>query len=371
MKLIFSGGGTGGHIYPAITLIESIKERNPQAQILYVGTSRGLEADIVPKENIPFKTIDIEGFSRHLTVKNIVVFGKAVAGMIKARTILKEYKPDAVIGTGGYVSGPILLAASFMNIPTLIQDQNAIPGITNKILSKFVNKIACGYESACSHFPSQKTVLTGNPVRKDVLMSSRSEALSSIGLDNTRKTVLITGGSRGARRINEAMTDVYEQFLNDTAVQFLHITGTNEYQKVLDSIKAKGIDLGRADNIFVKPYLYDMPKALAAADMAVARAGAIGLAEITACGIPSILIPYPYAAENHQEFNARALVEKGAAVMILNSELTGKRLARELTELLASENKVQKMALASKTMGHPGAAGEIADMILELIYNKG
>ncbi|TCS80862.1 undecaprenyldiphospho-muramoylpentapeptide beta-N-acetylglucosaminyltransferase [Pectinatus cerevisiiphilus] len=370
MKFIFSGGGTGGHIYPAITLIENIKERDPKAQMLYVGTAKGLEADIVPKADIPFRTIDIEGFARHITLKNFVVLGKAVAGVMKARSILKEYRPDAVVGTGGYVSGPLLLTASLMGIPTLIQDQNAIPGITNKILARFVSKIACGYESARVHFPPAKTVLTGNPIRKDVLRYSRSEAVQELGLSKTKKTVLITGGSRGARRINEAMPAVYKQYFNNEAVQFLHVTGRGEYQNVINSMKAYNVDLEKADNIFIKPYLYNMPMALAAADITVARAGAIGLAEVTARGIPSILVPYPYAAENHQEFNARALVEKKAAVMILNSELTGQRLLKELTDLLLSEEKMKTMALASKTMGHPEAAANITDMILAMVVSK-
>lgn len=369
MKFIFSGGGTGGHIYPAITLIESIKEKCPDAQILYVGTKKGLEADIVPKADIPFQTIDIEGFARKITLKNLVVLGKASAGLIKARSIIKDFKPDAVIGTGGYVSGPLLLMAALMNIPTLIQDQNAIPGITNKILSKFVTKIACGYESACRHFPADKTVLTGNPIRKDILKHKRADAVRELKLDANKKTILVTGGSRGARRINEAMTDVHKYFMNSNSVQILHITGKTEYQRVMDNLKKDGIEIEKAKNIFIKPYLYDMPKALAAADIIVSRAGAIGLSEITVCGIPSILIPYPYAAENHQEFNARALTDKHAAIMILNADLTGEKLLSELNDLLSSDKKMSDMAAASKAIGYPKAADDIADMILA-ITNK-
>ncbi|WP_196599471.1 undecaprenyldiphospho-muramoylpentapeptide beta-N-acetylglucosaminyltransferase [Pectinatus frisingensis] len=370
MRFIFSGGGTGGHIYPAITLIDNIKQRHPSAQILYVGTKNGLEADIIPKEDIPFVTINIEGFARRATIKNLAVAAKALWSLCKAYRIIKKFNPDAVIGTGGYVSGPILLTAALLKIPTLVQDQNAIPGITNKILAKFVTKIACGYESACQHFPTAKTVLTGNPIRHSVLEYSRCAAAKALQLDENKKTILVTGGSRGARRINEAMVSVYKYFINDPSVQFLHITGKTEYDRVIQNLKKNNIDIKTANNIFIKPYLYNMPKALAAADIAVSRAGAIGLSEITACGIPSILIPYPYAAENHQEFNAQALVKHDAAVMILNSELTGKRLLNELQKLLASPKHLTAMSVNSKAMGHPEAAKTIVDIIFSIIKNK-
>lgn len=367
MKFIFSGGGTGGHIYPAVTLIQNLQRRLPQVQILYVGTARGLEADIVPRENIPFTTINIEGFIRHLSLKNFVVLGKAAAGIGKSFNILRKYKPDAVIGTGGYVSGPLLFAASLLHIPTLIQDQNAIPGITNKILAKFVDKIACGYKSSCEHFPAAKTVLTGNPIRSDIFHHSRAEAVRELGLSPEKTTVLITGGSRGARRINEAMPAVYKYYFNNPAVQFLHVTGRAEYKNVFAKLKENNINIEQAGNIFIKPYLYNMPLALAAADLVISRAGAIGLAEITACGIASILVPYPYAAENHQEFNARTLSDKNAAVLILNAQLTGNRLLQEIKKLLSAKEILQKMAQASKALGHPEAANKITEMILSMV----
>ncbi|WP_196594408.1 undecaprenyldiphospho-muramoylpentapeptide beta-N-acetylglucosaminyltransferase [Pectinatus sottacetonis] len=367
MKFIFSGGGTGGHIYPAITLIETIREKYPEAQILYVGTKKGLEADIVPKAGFSFKTIDIEGFERRFTLRNVVVLGKAFKGLIKAYKILKNFSPDAVIGTGGYVSGPILLMAALMKIPTLIQDQNAIPGITNKILSKFVTQIACGYQSACKHFPQEKTFLTGNPIRRNVMLCKRDQAIDELKLAANKKTILVTGGSRGARKINKAMLELYHHFADSDDIQILHITGKLEYERVMADLRIRHIDSKKAKNIFIKPYLYDMPQALAAADIIISRAGAIGLAEITARGIPSILIPYPYAAENHQEYNAKALVEAGAAVMILNKDLTGSKLIHVLDELLASEEKMADMRCKSKKMGYPNAAGDIAKMILSIV----
>lgn len=366
MNIIVSGGGTGGHIYPAITIIRTIQQKYPEAKFLYVGTTRGLEADIIPKEGLPFATVDIQGFERHLTPANLVRAGKAMAGVAKAAKIVRDFHPDAVVGTGGYVCGPILLAASLMHVPTLIQEQNVVPGITNKILSKFVSKIAAGTEEAMKHFPADKVLCTGNPIRSEVMTACRAEGAAEFGFDPNRKTVLVSGGSRGARAINRAMIDVLVQAAANPAVQYLHVTGKNEYEDVIKRLHDAGLDLEQVKHIKVCPYLYDMPKAMAMADLAVFRAGATGLAELTARGIPSILIPYPYAAENHQEHNARALEEAGAARMILNKDLTSERLCAVLTELLSEEEKLAAMAAASRKMGRPQAAGDIADLVLEL-----
>lgn len=366
MRIIVSGGGTGGHIYPAITLINNIKKLVPNAEFLYVGTKKGLEADIIPREQIPFVTLDISGFERHLTMKNFVVAGKAFKAVVKARNIVKNFKPDVAIGTGGYVCGPILMAASLMGIPALIQEQNAIPGVTNKILARFVNKIAVGYKRALSYFPENKVVFTGNPIRDDILLSTRNEGLMEFSLDTTKKTILVSGGSRGAHSINKAMFEVHKHFANNYRVQIMHVTGKNEYDFVKNGLADLGVNLDKADNLAVYPYLYDMPKALAATDIAVFRAGATSLAELTARGVPAVLIPYPFAAENHQEFNARELEKNGAAKVILNRELTGEKLINVLEEMLASENRLQEMVEASRNMGKPSAALAIAEIVVDL-----
>lgn len=370
MRIIVSGGGTGGHIYPAITLINNIKKLVPDAEFLYVGTKKGLEADIIPREKIPFATLEISGFERHLTMKNFAVLGKALGSMVKARQIVKSFKPDVAVGTGGYVCGPILMASALMGVPALIQEQNAIPGVTNKILAKFVNKIAVGYERAAKHFSAEKTVFTGNPIRDDILLSTRDEGLMEFSLDPSKKTVLVSGGSRGAHSINKAMLEVHKHFVNNYRVQIMHVTGKTEYDFVIDGLEKMGIDWQKTDNLSVYPYLYDMPKALAAADIAVFRAGATSLAELTARGVPSVLIPYPFAAENHQEFNARELEKNGASKVILNKDLTGEKLIKTLEEMLSSENKLQEMAEASRNMGKPNAAQTIAEMIVDLARNK-
>lgn len=366
MRVIVSGGGTGGHIYPALTLIQAIQKKCKNFKVLYVGTKAGLEADIVPKAGIDFKTIHVRGLERKFSMENVATIFQSVQSLWTARKIIKAFAPDIAIGTGGYVCGPVLLAASLLKIPTMIQEQNVIPGITNKILSKFVDKVAVGYEAAASYFPAEKAVYTGNPIRSNVMTADRTESMQAFGLQENRKTVLISGGSRGARSINEAMVGVHAQFAGKEGVQLLHVTGKNEYEKVIAKLRQQSIDIEGSGNIMIKPYLYDMPNALAVADLAVFRAGAIGLAELTARGIPSILVPYPYAAENHQEHNAMALKRAGAAEMILDRELNAKKLIGIMEDLLGEEGKLLKMAKASKALGRPEAAGQIAELAIAL-----
>ena len=366
MNIIVSGGGTGGHIYPAITLVRTLQQRVPDAKFLYVGTKRGLEADIIPKEGLPFETIDLQGFERHFTFDNVRRAAKAMLGVAKARHVVKSFHPDAAIGTGGYVCGPILLAASLAGVPTLIQEQNVVPGITNKLLSRFVTKIATGTEEAMRHFPAAKTVCTGNPIRSEVLTARREDGLKAYGFSGDRRVVLVSGGSRGARAINRAIVGVRKAAQHHAEVQFLLATGKGEYEAELSRLKDAGVDLAAAPHIKVVPYLYDMPQAQAMADRAVFRAGATGLAELTARGIPAILVPYPYAAENHQEHNARALEEAGAARMILARDLSSERLASVLTELLSEPAKLAQMAAASRRLGRPEAAADIAELVLSI-----
>lgn len=370
MRIIVSGGGTGGHIYPALTLIRTIQKYRPEAQFLYVGTHHGLEADIIPKEGIEFRAVDIQGFERRLTPVNILRAFQALGGVVKAMKIVRDFKPDIAIGTGGYVCGPILLASALMGVPTLIQEQNVIGGITNKILSRFVTKVAVGTKEAIANFMEKKTVFTGNPIRAEIMTAKKSNAVKSFGLDPKKKTVLVSGGSRGARSINKAMIGLHRYYAGNSRVQILHVTGKGGYDEVMRDIKDAGIDIEEAGNLFVEPYLYDMPQAMAAADLAIFRAGAIGIAELTARGIPSILIPYPFAAENHQEFNARAVVKGGAAKMILDKELTAEKLFSVTEELLSDEGKLDRMKRASKRLGKPDAAEKITAMIIALAKGK-
>ena len=370
MRIIVSGGGTGGHIYPALTIVRAIQKKISDAEFLYVGTKDGLEADIVPKEGLAFETVNIQGFKRSLTPENLVRGAQAFGGVMKAMGIVRRFKPDVAVGTGGYVCGPILLASSLMGIPTLIQEQNVMPGVTNRLLSRFVSCIAMGTKEAAEHFPKGKRVFTGNPIREEVMNARSEDGKKMFGLDLKAKTVLVSGGCRGARSINRAMIGVLAHYAGRSGVQILHVTGKVGYDETMENLKAAGVDISAAGNLFIEPYLYNMPQALACADVAVFRAGAIGIAELTARGVPSVLVPYPFAAANHQEMNARAIASAGAARMILDRELTAERLLSVLAELLSEDAKLKRMAKAAKKLGRPKAADEIARRVIRLAKGK-
>lgn len=368
MKVLISGGGTGGHIYPALTIIEAIRDLAPATEFLYVGGEHGLETDIVPKENIPFEKMDIAGFERRISFENVKRGIKALKALIQARTIIKNFRPDIAVGTGGYVCGPILFTAALMGVPSLIQEQNAVAGVTNKILSKVVTKIALGSETAKKYFPEGKSIYTGNPIRKSVTAGDRTAAIKKFGFTEELPILLVTGGSRGARSINRAMTDIVKAEAAKKRMQILLVTGNLCYDEVTTSIKKdiEDIENYSEGRIKIAPYLYDMPEALAAADAVVMRAGAIALAEIAAVGKPAILIPYPYATGNHQEANAKSYVEKSAAKMILDKNLNSEILLKNIEEIILNDELRRTMEQNMKTMGKPKAATEIAQIVLNM-----
>ena len=365
MRIIVSGGGTGGHIYPAVTIANQIKEKQPDAEIIFVGTREGLEREIVPRYGYPIEFIEVAGFQRKLSLDTIKSAFKLLAGLVDAMKLIRRIKPDLVVGTGGYVCGPVLFLAALQGIPACIQEQNAMPGVTNKILAHFVKKVFLGYQEAGKYFGGKSEKLfTGNPIRKEILEVSRAVAIEKLKLDPAKKTILVSGGSRGARSINDAMALVETSLAGRSDVQVIHITGDTGYEKFVRQVE-KNVLI--SDNIKVFRYMHDMPLALAATDLAVFRAGAIGLAELMARGIPSILVPYPYATANHQEHNARAVEAAGAAVVILDKELTGENLLKQIESLLADESRLQKMKDAAKALGRPEAAEDIARKVLALL----
>ena len=365
-RIIISGGGTGGHIYPAITIYKQIMA-SADAEVLYVGTEAGLEATLVRKEGIPFESIPAQGLQRHLGLSTLVTLAKTAQSLWKANQIISKFKPDVVIGTGGYVCGPILMAAALRKIPTIIQEQNVIAGVTNKILSRVVQVVAVGYEEAAKYFHKcSRVVYTGNPVRPEVLADTRQEGRDFFHLADNQFTVLISGGSRGARSMNTAMIEVHEHFKDNPGIKLIHLTGSGEYHSVTQAL---GMEEGQEEygqSSLILPYLHDMPKALAAADLAIFRAGAIGLAELAVRGIPSVLIPYPYAAEDHQTFNAQIFVQRGAAHMIVDKALTSHDLIEEIESFMNNPHMCQRMAQAAKDLGKPNAAKDIADLALEI-----
>jgi len=375
LRAIVTGGGTGGHIYPALAIAKGIREKL-NGKVLYVGTSGGMEADIVPREGLRFETITAAGLKRSFSPKNLKVFWQAGRGISEARKILSKYMPDAVIGTGGYVCGPVVLAAAWKGIPTLIHEQNALPGITNRILSRFVRTVAVTFPDSIKYFrQKEKVKVTGLPVRPEILASASLQdkdaaPFSRLGLDPDRFLILSFGGSRGALSINRAMLNVIKELRGRPGVQVLHITGRLDYESFLAELSRQGIELVKNGNITVMPYLYNMQDALAAAGLVICRAGAATIAEITVMGLPSILIPYPYAAENHQEYNARALARRGAAELILDRELTGEVLMNKIRYLLETPGQLQKMGKAAKEFARPQALQDILNCIENIIKHS-
>ena len=361
MKIVLSGGGTGGHIYPALALAREIKKLNPEASFLYIGTEKGLESDLVRREGIPFEAIEITGFKRSLSLENVKTVMRFLTGVSKSKKLLKQFKPDVVIGTGGYVCGPVVYAASRLNVPTIIHEQNSVPGLTNKFLSRYVSKVAISFEESAQFFPKEKVILTGNPRGSEVVSHIGSKAIQSLGIDTNKPVVLIFGGSRGAKAINEAVLKNIEA-LKDKPYQVIYITGEVHYQSVKDELDL----VGTPPNIIVKPFIHNMPEILPAVDLVVSRAGATTIAELTALGIASILIPSPYVTNNHQEKNAQALVADGAAMMIKESELNGNTLLKTIDDIMLDGEKNKMMKEAAKRKGMPDSARRMFQIIKDL-----
>lgn len=367
MRFIVTGGGTGGHIYPALAIAGGLQQRYPGCSLLYIGTARGLESDIVPAAGLDFRTVRAVGIKRSLSPQNLKVPLEVTAGYLEARRLIRDFAPHAVAGTGGYVCGPVVLAADRLKIPTLIHEQNVLPGVTNRILSRFVDRVAVTFEDSLPYFPRRsRPLLTGLPVRPEILTADRAEARAGYQVGRDELFVLSFGGSQGARSLNRAVAGAASWIAARPGLKWLHATGRHQHDAFMDMLRQGGYGETPA-NLTVLPYLYDMPRALAAADLVVGRAGASGLAEITARGLPALLIPFPHATGNHQEHNARALVARGAAEMILDAELTGTALAAKLEEITGTPGRLEKMAEASRGLGKPRALDDIIDALAELI----
>tara|TARA_B110000444_G_scaffold260644_1_gene308446 strand:- start:2834 stop:3925 length:1092 start_codon:yes stop_codon:yes gene_type:complete len=362
MRVLISGGGTGGHVYPAIALANAIKDKDPSVEILFVGAQGKLEMKKVPAAGYFIKGLWISGFQRKLSIRNLLFPFKLASSLYRGRKIIMDYKPDVVVGVGGYASGPILQVASMMKIPTLIQEQNSYPGITNKILAKKVNKICVAYDGMERFFPSEKIIFTGNPVRRDLydIQINREEAKASFGIDNDHKTVLIFGGSLGARRINESVEGAFDMIKRHSEINYIWQVGKMYFDEYSCGVVAA------LPNITVLPFIERMDYAYAAADAVVCRAGALTISEIALINKPAVLIPSPHVAEDHQTKNAMALVNNDAALMVPNAEAKEKMIPTIL-ELLSDEKLQQYLVCNLKKMGRPNATSEIVEEIFKLV----
>ncbi|MBI4688108.1 MAG: undecaprenyldiphospho-muramoylpentapeptide beta-N-acetylglucosaminyltransferase [Nitrospirae bacterium] len=365
MKIIIAGGGTGGHVFPGIAVAQELKRIYENINIVFVGTAQGIESRVVPKEGFDIRLINIEGIVGKGVLRRFRSALKIPASLNSSRSIIKSIKPDLVFGVGGYSSGPVLLMAYLMGIPTMIHEQNSVPGLTNKILSKFVDIIAVTYQESLSFFPKGRTYLTGNPVRQDIIKGNKTRGCEVFDLEKGLFTVFVFGGSLGASSINRAMSEAL-MYLGEfkDKIQFIHQTGEKDLDDVREFYRSKGF-MGA-----VIPFAHNMADAYAAADLIISRAGATTLAEVTACGKAAILIPYPYAAARHQELNARKLWDMGAAQMILESELNGKTLSQLVIHLFENPDAVSEMERVSKTLGRPDAAQRIVELMKGLVKNK-
>ncbi len=366
MKVLVTGGGTGGHIYPAIAIANKMKQEIKNIDILFVGTKKGLESKIVPKSGFEFKTITVSGFKRSISVDTLRSAKNLMVGLKDAFKIVKAFKPDIIIGTGGFVCGPVVFVGALLNIKTVIHEQNVIPGVTNRILSKFTNKILASFEESRKYFKNNSKIsITGNPVRDDFINVDRSLSRKELGIYDNRLVVMVFGGSRGAEKINETMLEVLSYYNNRKDIHIIHVTGEVHYSEIKSKLNKDNISL--SENIILKDYVHDMPKLMGACDLVICRSGAITLAEITTMGLPSILIPSPYVTNNHQEHNARVLEKNGAAILLTEKELSGKNIVTLLNSIIKDRKILKTMGDKSKEIAKPNATDIIYNNIIDTI----
>lgn len=364
MRVIMTGGGTGGHVYPAIAIADEIKKRYEDAAILFVGAEDGMERKIVPENGYDLEVIAVDGFNRKNLLKNVEVLRKLRKASRRSKEIIKEFNPDVVIGTGGYASAPVVKTAQKMKIPTYIHEQNAFPGVTNKMLEGHADKVFLGFEAASEHFKhKEKHIVAGNPVRATFSKAGKAESREALGFKNTDFVLLAFGGSQGAGRINKAMIDVIETFNGVDNFKICLGTGKYYYEAILDELKEKGIN--PQDNIIIKEYINDMDKYLGASDIVISRSGALTVAEVTVCGKPAVFIPSPHVTGNHQYHNAMAVAQNGGAIVLEEDQLDDKKLASEILKLKNNPEILNDMAEKSAACAPLQAAQIICDNIIQ------
>lgn len=344
MRILFTGGGTAGHINPAVAMANYIKEKEPQTEILFVGTEEGMEKTLVPKSGYDIEFIRVHGFKRSLSLKNIKNLFEIASSVAKTKRIIRKFRPDVAVGTGGYVTGPVIMAAAQMKIPTLIHEANAYPGVTIRLLAAKATVVALAMPDAQKYLNGVRELeVTGNPLRPELFKTNREEARKKLGFDE-RPVILIFGGSLGASHFNEQVIKWIGSLKNSEKYQILMSTGkNNQYDFVKKMLREQGIDLKTQKNVRVSEYIYDMATALNGCDLIIGRSGS-SVCEMTALGKPSILIPSPNVAGNHQEFNARFIEKNGAATVILEKDLNGESLGLAVDEILENRDTYLKMS---------------------------
>ncbi|HZK01543.1 MAG TPA: undecaprenyldiphospho-muramoylpentapeptide beta-N-acetylglucosaminyltransferase, partial [Anaerovoracaceae bacterium] len=364
MRIVITGGGTGGHIYPALAIAQEIKRQVPDTEILYVGTENSMESKIVPNAGFPFKTVDITGIDRSSIIKSSQTLVKFPKSFFQSWDLLRKFKPDIVIGTGGYVSFPVVFAATFIPCRTIIHEQNAMPGLANRNLAKRVDYTLLTFAEARYHLDAKRIRTTGLPVRQEILTVDKENARKNLNFTKDKFTLVAFGGSRGAASINRAMLDVVDKYQNEP-LQIIWITGEVNHEEIMEEINSR-LELHEIKcHLQILPYMFNIEEALAVADLAVCRAGAGTISELAILGLPAILIPYPYAAESHQEKNARALLGKKAVEMVIDEFLDGDTLYKRIEILKNDRQRLRQMSINIKKEARPNALEDIVKIVLQ------
>ena len=373
MKIVFTCGGTGGHINPALAVAKLISAKRPETEILFAGADGGMEVRLVTREGFPIKTVPISNFRRSLKPVDIINNIKLLFGIShsikKAKELLKDFAPDVVVGTGGYASFPTIYAAAKLSIPTAIHESNAIPGLTTSILSRKVDRIMVGFDSSDKYKNPDRVVLTGTPVREEFIFLKKSDAKRQLGMED-KPLVVSTWGSLGAREMNKKIATFIEAETKLDDFYHIHATGRYGWRWMPDYVKRLGVNLSEHPNVDMREYIYDMPVVMAAADLIICRGGASTLSEIMASATPAIIVPSPNVAENHQEMNARSLEKQGAAVVVLEKNCTGEKLYRIAKEMLNDTGYLEAISSRLRGISVLDSAERIYAVICSLFSDK-
>lgn len=377
IRLVVTGGGTGGHIYPALAVAELMREDPAVDSVTYIGKTGGLENDLVPQHGVDFLGISFYGMPRGksplLPFRLLAWLARLEQAKRKAKAYLSNIKPHVVFGTGGYVSAPVLMAAHDLKIPYVVHEPDANPGLVNRLMGKHAAVITTSFAEGAELLrqkPTQEVLVTGNPIRGNIGTLSRPEAQKLLGLDwpEDQKVLLVTGGSQGARRINQAVVEALPRLLDELGLAVIHITGKKLYEETIEALDTLDPTLKSHACYQVRPYSGEMAALLALADMALCRAGSLSLSEMYVCGVPTLLVPYPHAAADHQRKNAQASVRAGASVMIEDAECSGESLIREISELLKNSQRLLGMKSAAIGLGHPNATSQIVSCLKKIAH---
>ncbi len=367
-RVLIAAGGTGGHVFPGLALARALKELEPSAVVRFAGTSRGIESQVVPAAGFPLDLLPILPLSRRLALETALSPLAAVAGTAAALRLLRRLRIEAVAGMGGYVTLPVAVAARLAGVPVVLHEQNAIPGVANRLAARFARKVALGVQAAAQAFPAGRTITVGNPVRPELARLDRNRlrelGRKELGLDPDRATLLVFGGSQGARHVNQALIAATPHWPRPERIQILHACGRRDEAEVREAWRAAAPE-ARGLQVRIEPFIDRMDLAYAACDLALTRAGALTMAELTAAGVPAIMVPLPHATADHQTGNARAVAAAGGALVVRDADLTGERLAAAAAPLLEDPERLARMSTAMASLAFPAAAQELAALVLE------